>query len=80
MEVLQNLLSKDSETLAEVAQRSGRCPVSGNIQGQVGWGYGQPDGVEDVPADCGGGWARWPLKVPSKPNYSMKDTFLLCYA
>jgi len=58
MEVLQNLLSKDSETLAEVAQRSGRCPVSGNIQGQVGWGYGQPDGVEDVPADCGGGWAR----------------------
>lgn len=25
--------------------------------------------VWDVPADCKGGCARWPLKVPSNPNY-----------
>jgi len=33
-----------------VAQRGGRCPVLGNIQGQVGWGSEQPDLVVDVPA------------------------------
>jgi len=27
-----------------------RCPIPGNIQGQVGWGSEQPDLVEDVPA------------------------------
>jgi len=30
------------ETLAQVAQRDGRCPIPGNIQGQVGWGSAQP--------------------------------------
>ena len=38
------------ETLAQVAQRGGRCPIPGNIQGQVGRGSEQPDRVEDVPA------------------------------
>ena len=38
------------ETLAQVAQRGGRCPIPGSIQGQVGWGSEQPDLVEDVPA------------------------------
>ena len=38
-----------SETLEEVAQRCGRCPIPGNIQGQVGWGSEQPHLVEDVP-------------------------------
>ena len=27
--------------------------------------------VEDVPAHCRGGWARWPLKVPSNPKHSV---------
>jgi len=36
--------------LAQVAQRGGRCPIPGNIQGQVGWGSEQPGLVEDVPA------------------------------
>ena len=31
------------ETLAQVAQRSCRCPIPGNIQGQVGRGSEQPD-------------------------------------
>ena len=40
----------DGETLAQVAQRDGGCPVPGNIQGQVGWGSEQSGLVEDVPA------------------------------
>ncbi|KAK4825069.1 hypothetical protein QYF61_023073 [Mycteria americana] len=38
------------ETLAQVAPRGGRCPVPGNIPGQVGRGSEQPALVEDVPA------------------------------
>ena len=30
------------ETLAQVAQRGGRCPIPRNIQGQIGWGSEQP--------------------------------------
>jgi len=47
--------SEGSVTLAQVAQRGGRCPIPGNIQGQAGQGSEQPDPVEDVPAHCGGG-------------------------
>ncbi|KAK4816181.1 hypothetical protein QYF61_012471 [Mycteria americana] len=43
-----------SETLAQIAQRGGRRPIPGNIQGQVGWGSEQPDLVEGVPAHCWG--------------------------
>ena len=35
------------ETLKQVAQRGGRCPIPGNIQGQVGRGSNL---VEDVAA------------------------------
>ena len=42
------------ETPEQVAQRGGRCPILGNIQGQVGWGSEQPDVVVDVPAYCRG--------------------------
>jgi len=38
-----------SETLEEDAQRSSRCPIPGSIQGQVHWGFEQPDVVKDVP-------------------------------
>ena len=37
-----------------VAQRDGRCPIPGNIQGHVGQGSEQPDPGEDVPAHCRG--------------------------
>jgi len=40
--------------MAKVAQRGGRCPILGNVQGQVGRGSEQPDLVEDVPAHCRG--------------------------
>jgi len=44
--------SEGGETLAQVTQRGGRCPVPGNTEGQVGRGSEQPDLVEDVPAHC----------------------------
>jgi len=42
------------ETLEQVAQRAGRCPIPKNIPGQVGQGFQQPTLVEDVPAHCRG--------------------------
>ena len=50
--------NEGGETLEQVAQRGGRGPIPGNIQGQVGWGSEQPDLVEDVPAYCRVGWTR----------------------
>ncbi|KAK4824617.1 hypothetical protein QYF61_016923 [Mycteria americana] len=38
------------ETREQVAQRSCGCPIIGSVQCQVGWGFEQPDLVEDVPA------------------------------
>ncbi|KAK4819013.1 hypothetical protein QYF61_024129 [Mycteria americana] len=46
--------SESGETLEQGAQRGCRCPIPGNIQGQVGRGSEQPDLVEDVPAHCKG--------------------------
>jgi len=46
--------NEGDEALAQVAWRCGRCPIPGNIQGQVGRGSEQPDRVEDVPAHCRG--------------------------
>ena len=44
--------AEGGETLARVAQRGGRCPIPGNIQGKAGRGSEQPDWVVDVPAYC----------------------------
>jgi len=44
--------SEGGETLAQVAQRGGRCPIPGNIQGQVGQVSEQRHLVEDVLAHC----------------------------
>jgi len=52
------LYYESSEVLEQVALRSCGCPVPGGVQGQVGWGPGQPGLVLNVevggPA-CGGG-------------------------
>jgi len=48
------LYDEGGETLAQVAQRGGRCPIPGNIQGQAGQGSEQPDLLEDVAAYCSG--------------------------
>jgi len=48
------LYNEGGETLEQVAQRDGRYPIPGNIQGQFGWSSEQPDLAEDVPAHCRG--------------------------
>ena len=46
---------KDSEALAQVAQRGGGLPVPGDIQGQAGQSSEKPDGAGlCVPAHCRG--------------------------
>ena len=34
--------------LAQAAWRGCGCPVPGGVQGQVGWGHGQPGVVPDL--------------------------------
>ena len=46
------LYSEDGEALEPVAQRGGRYPIPGNIQGQVGQGSEQHDLDEDAPDHC----------------------------
>ena len=36
--------------MKQIVQTGGRCPIPGNIQGQVGRGSEKPDLVADVPA------------------------------
>ena len=36
--------------LEQVAHRSCGCPITGSVQSQVGWGFGQADLVKDVRA------------------------------
>ena len=38
-----------SEAMEQVAQRCGGCPIPGDVQGQVGWGFKQPDLAIAVP-------------------------------
>ena len=38
---------EDGEVLEQVAQRECGCPIPGGVQGQAGWGRGQPDLVLD---------------------------------
>lgn len=46
------VLNEDGETLEQVDQRRGGCPIFENIQGWVGQGSEQPDVVKDLPAHC----------------------------
>ena len=43
------------EALEQVAKWSCGYPLPGTVQGQVGWGFEQPDLVEDVSAHGRGG-------------------------
>ena len=40
--------------LAQVAQRGGGCPISGDVQGQPGAGTEQPDRAVGTPVHCRG--------------------------
>jgi len=46
--------NESGETLEQVAQRGGRCPIPGSTQGRVGRGSEQPVLAVNVPAHC-----RW---------------------
>ena len=62
--------------MSQIAQRGGRCPIPGNIPGQVGLGSEYPDPGEDVPAHCRGlDWMA--LKGPFQPN-PFCDSMILC--
>ena len=62
------LILEGGETLAQDAQRGGRCPVPGDIQDQAGWGSEHPDPVEAVPARCRGvGWVASEGPFPPRP-------------
>jgi len=39
---------ESGEVLAQAAQRGCVCPIPGGVQGQVGWGPGQPGLVLDM--------------------------------
>ena len=54
------------------AQKDGRCPIPGNIQGQVGRGSEQSDLVEGVPAHCRGVGLDDLWRSLPTPNHSMK--------
>ncbi|KAJ7415146.1 hypothetical protein WISP_79600 [Willisornis vidua] len=47
---IRKIYCECGETLEQVTQRSCGCPVPGNVQGQIGWSFGQSDLVEGVPA------------------------------
>lgn len=46
------------EALEQISQRSSGCPVTGTVQGQVGWVFQQPGLVKDVLAHGRGGGMR----------------------
>lgn len=48
----ESFYNDGGKTLEQGVQRDGRCPLFGNIEGQVEWVSGQPDVAEDVPV-CG---------------------------
>ena len=59
--------------LEQTAQRGCSCPIPGGVQGQVGWGHGQPglvNGEVGGPA-WQGGWRFMILEVPSNPGHSV---------
>jgi len=69
--------AEGGETLAQVAQRGGRCPIPGHIQGQVGWGSEQPDLVEDVPAHGRGvGLDGLQRSLPTQTVLSFDDAMI----
>ena len=50
----EHFYNEGGETLEQAVHRGYRCPIPGNIQGQFGGGFEQPDLVADVPAHCRG--------------------------
>ena len=71
------VLSYESgEVLEQLPREAVNAPsIPGGIQGQVGWGPGQPGLLLNVevgdPAYSAGGWRFMIFKVPSNPSHSV---------
>ena len=52
---------KDDKALAQTAWRICVCPIPGGVQGQDGWGTGQPDLIADNSVYGRGVGSRWSL-------------------
>ena len=52
------------------AQRSGGCPILGDMEGQAGWGSEHLMELRVSLCTAGSG-TRWPLRVPSNSNHSV---------
>ncbi len=48
LDVRGKFFTKSGEVLEQAAQRGCGCPIPGGVQGQVGWGPGQPGLVLNV--------------------------------
>ena len=73
MDIRGMFFTESGEVLEQAAQRGCGCPVPGGVQGQVGWGPGQPglvNGEVGGPARQGG-WRFMILEVPSNPGHSV---------
>ena len=57
----ENFHRRSSEALEQAAQRSCGCPIPGGVQGQDGWGTGQPDLLADNSVYGRGVGSRWSL-------------------
>jgi len=60
--------------LEQAAQRGRGCPIPGGVEGQVGWGPGQPALVLDVEVGgsaCGRVWSLMILEAPSNTGHSV---------
>jgi len=50
MQLRKKFFTKGGDTLVQVAQGGCVCPIRGGIQGEVGYGSGQPDPMVGNPA------------------------------
>ena len=46
------LYLEGGEALEQIAQRSCGCPITGDVQSQIGWGLEQPSLVRGDPIRC----------------------------
>lgn len=67
----KNLHHDSDEALEQAAKRSCEYPIPGTVQGQRGWGFGQPGLAKGAPVLGMGGWILMVFKVPSNASYSM---------
>jgi len=68
--------------LERAAQKGCGCPIPGGVQGQVGWGPGQPGLVNGEVGDLAwlGGWRFMILEVSFNPDHSviLCDSVIIC--